>query len=94
MDASGNPVTVREGERLTCTAQGHALGCPNALAFQDLSIFDMALDTACAKYGTSVPVHLQRLVEEIERRALDEEGLYRLPGARSAVGWPWDSDRG
>jgi len=54
----------------------------------------MALDTACAKYGTSVPVHLQRLVEEIERRALDEEGLYRLPGARSAVGWPWDSDRG
>jgi hypothetical protein len=55
---------------------------------QETSIFDMPLAAACAKYDTLIPVHLQRLVAEIESRALDEEGLFRLPGARSAVRWP------
>eukprot|EP00045_Choanoeca_perplexa_P011501 m.122471 g.122471 ORF g.122471 m.122471 type:complete len:1120 (+) comp15653_c0_seq2:141-3500(+) len=51
----------------------------------NVSIFDMPLESACSQHGTPVPIHLQRLVEEIERRALDEEGLYRLPGARSTL---------
>eukprot|EP00730_Choanoeca_flexa_P009297 TRINITY_DN12624_c2_g1_i2.p1 TRINITY_DN12624_c2_g1~~TRINITY_DN12624_c2_g1_i2.p1 ORF type:complete len:1172 (+),score=305.31 TRINITY_DN12624_c2_g1_i2:122-3637(+) len=50
-----------------------------------LSVFDMPLDEVCALHHTRIPIHLQRLVQELDGRALDEEGLYRLPGARSGL---------
>jgi len=39
----------------------------------------------CHKFETQVPIILLKCVREVERRGLDCEGIYRLPGSHSRV---------
>lgn len=39
----------------------------------------------CDKYGTRVPLLITKCAEEVERRGLDVEGVYRLAPSHSAV---------
>eukprot|EP00118_Oscarella_pearsei_P026525 m.310044 g.310044 ORF g.310044 m.310044 type:complete len:505 (+) comp49274_c0_seq1:59-1573(+) len=43
-------------------------------------VFGVDLTTVTKVYGTRRPIVLEQCVREIEKRGLDEEGLYRVPG--------------
>jgi hypothetical protein len=63
-------------------------GSSGSTAVKDLRggpALTLSVVTACERYGTDVPPVISRLVEEIERRGLEEEGMYRLSGAHSQV---------
>ncbi len=47
--------------------------------------FATSLEDQCKDCKSDVPMALRKLTEEIERRGLDEEGLYRISGSTSQV---------
>ncbi len=47
--------------------------------------FTTSLEDQCRASRSNVPMFLRKVTEEIERRGLDEEGLYRITGGKSQV---------
>ncbi len=47
--------------------------------------FATSICELCARHGVRVPVLVTKLVEEVERRGLDEEGIYRHSGPTSQI---------
>lgn len=48
-------------------------------------IFGIPLEDVCEREGTVIPNIVDKLLEEIELRGLDEVGLYRIPGSVGSV---------
>lgn len=44
-------------------------------------VFGVPISDVCDREGTLVPVVVEKLLSEIEKRGLDETGLYRIPGS-------------
>lgn len=54
--------------------------------FDDSSLlFGLPLADACSREGRNVPLLVTRCCEEIERRGLDDVGLYRVSGNQTVV---------
>eukprot|EP00051_Salpingoeca_urceolata_P002860 m.53324 g.53324 ORF g.53324 m.53324 type:complete len:1345 (+) comp12373_c1_seq1:464-4498(+) len=51
--------------------------CPN--------LFELGLESMCQKFQTELPIVVTKCIEEVERRGLEAEGVYRLGGAASAT---------
>lgn len=49
------------------------------------SSLELSVVEACTRFGSPVPPVLYRCIEEIERRGVEREGIYRLTGAHSQV---------
>ncbi|WFD34570.1 rho GTPase-activating protein [Malassezia cuniculi] len=48
-------------------------------------VFGMSLNDLQRRDGLSVPLAIERLLAEVERRGLNEQGIYRLSGSRHSV---------
>lgn len=73
MEASFDPGTYA-AKVAECAGQGHAG-----------QVFGISLGELQAMNGTAVPQTIERLLGEIERRGLEEQGIYRVSGTKNAV---------
>ncbi|XP_068569433.1 active breakpoint cluster region-related protein isoform X1 [Cebidichthys violaceus] len=63
----------------------HPLDPPSATA-QQKPIFCVPIETLCQHEGVLVPHVVRCCVEEVERRGMDEVGIYRVSGTTSDIG--------
>jgi len=48
-------------------------------------VFGVKLSNTCNKEGLKVPAFVTACIEEVERRGIDETGIYRVSGTTSDV---------
>jgi GTPase-activating protein BEM2 len=48
-------------------------------------VFAVKLDVLLEREGREIPWVVDKLIDDLERRGLDEVGLYRVPGSMSSV---------
>jgi len=72
--------SMRRGSRGTNSG-----GSINVKDLRGKKALQLSIVDACERFGAAVPPVISRLVEEIERRGVGMEGIYRLTGAHSQV---------
>lgn len=58
---------------------------PSPLPQQQLPVFGVPIQTVAQQEGVLVPHVVRRCVEEVERRGMDEVGIYRISGTTSEI---------
>ncbi|KAM4611554.1 active breakpoint cluster region-related protein [Polymixia lowei] len=63
----------------------HPLGLPSSTPSQPQHVFCVPIETVAQQEGVLVPHLVRCCVEEVERRGMEEVGIYRISGAASNI---------
>ncbi|XP_066537647.1 active breakpoint cluster region-related protein isoform X2 [Hoplias malabaricus] len=63
----------------------HPLEPPSFIPLQQKAVFSVLIEDVARQEGVLVPHIVRSCVEEIERRGLEEEGIYRVSGVSSEI---------